>query len=101
MVAIPELDLTIKLLDGWTRFWWKGKLLPITLELQAKVVRGEQENAVLRRENAEQTRQLTEQARAITDKDHQLTEQSRAITNQAQVIAEMQAEMERMRKSAG
>ena len=22
--AIPELELTVKLLDGWVRFWWKG-----------------------------------------------------------------------------
>ena len=51
-VAIPELDLTIKLLDGWARFWWKGKLLPIPTELQAKLVRVEKENVALRRENA-------------------------------------------------
>jgi Uma2 family endonuclease len=64
--AIPELDLTIKLLDEWVRFWWKGKLLPITTELQV-------ENTDLRRENADQAR----------------------------LIADMQAELERLRKSAG
>ena len=71
--AIPELDLTIRLLEGWARFWWKGKLLPITLELQAEVIRGEKENAALRRQNEENAR----------------------------LIAEMQAELERLRKSAG
>ena len=71
--AIPELDLTIRLVDRWARFWWKGKLLPITLELQAEVIRGEKENAALRRQNEENAR----------------------------LIAEMQAELERLRKSAG
>jgi Uma2 family endonuclease len=64
--AIPELDLTVKLLDRWVRFWWKGDLLPITTELKA-------ENNDLRRENADQAR----------------------------LIADMQAELERLRKSAG
>ena len=64
--AIPELDLTIKLLDDWVRFWWKGELLPIPTELKA-------ENAALLRENADQAR----------------------------LLADMQAELERLRKSAG
>jgi Uma2 family endonuclease len=86
-VAIPELDLTIRLLNGWVRFWWKGKLLPIPTEVQAELVRVEKENAGLRRENGDKTKILDDQARSITDKDRR--------------IAELEAELERLRKSAG
>jgi Uma2 family endonuclease len=79
-VVVPELDLTIRLLDGWARFWWKGKLLPIPTELKDELVRVEKENATLSRENAALSRELT-------DKDR--------------LIADMQAELERLRKSAG
>jgi Uma2 family endonuclease len=78
--ALPELDLEMGLLDGWVRYWWKGTLLPITLELQAELVQVRKEVVALRRE--------------ITDKDRQLADKDRHI-------AEMQAELERLRKSAG
>ena len=93
-VAIPELDLTIRLLESWVRFWWQGELLPITTELQAAVTRGEKENAALRRENADKTKIVDNQARTITDKDRQLADQDRRM-------AAMEAELERLRKSAG
>jgi Uma2 family endonuclease len=31
---ITELDLEVALLDGWARFWYKGKLLPLPADLQ-------------------------------------------------------------------
>jgi Uma2 family endonuclease len=31
---IPKLELEIALLDGWVRFWYKGKLLPLPADLQ-------------------------------------------------------------------
>ena len=92
--AIPELDLAIRLLDGWARYWWNGKLLPIPTELQAELVRVEKENAALRRENADQTKILDDQSRLLTD-------QARAITDKDRLIADMQAELERFRKSVG
>ena len=71
--AVRELDLGVCLLDGWARYWWKGKLLPIPTELQAELVQVRKEIAALRRE--------------LTDKDR--------------LIADLQAEVERLRKSAG
>ena len=85
--AIPELDLTMRLLDGWVRYWWKGELLPIPTELKAEVVRVGKENADLRRENA--------------DKDRENATLLRENTDQARLIADMQAELERFRKSVG
>ena len=36
-LELPELDLGMALLDGWVRFWYKGKLLPVTTELQIQL----------------------------------------------------------------
>ncbi len=32
--AIPELEIEVALLDGWVRFWYQGKLLPLPADLQ-------------------------------------------------------------------
>ena len=72
-LSIRELDLGIDLLDGWARYWWKGTLLPMPTELHDELVQVRKENVALRRE--------------LTDKDR--------------LIADMQAELERLRKSAG
>ena len=37
-LPIPELDLEIGLLDGWVRFWYLGKLLPLPAEIQRELV---------------------------------------------------------------
>ena len=34
---IKELDLSVAVLDGWTRFWHQGELLPLPAELQKKL----------------------------------------------------------------
>ncbi|HTU22756.1 MAG TPA: Uma2 family endonuclease [Gemmataceae bacterium] len=33
-LAIPELDMEVALLDGWVRYWYQGKLLPLPADLQ-------------------------------------------------------------------
>ena len=78
--AIRELELELGLLDGWARFWWKGALLPTSTELQAEVVEALEQLEATKRKR-------TDIDRLIADKDRQL--------------AEMQAERERLRKSAG
>ena len=74
--AIRELDLEVGLLDGWERFWWKGVLLLTTTELYAKVLAARKE--------------LEEQKRKLAD-----------IEDKARLLADLQAELERLRKSAG
>jgi hypothetical protein len=32
--AIPELDMEVALVDGWVRYWYQGKLLPLPEDLQ-------------------------------------------------------------------
>lgn len=78
--AIRELDLEVGLLDGWVRFWWKGALLRTTTELHAELVEARKELEVRKRKRFDN-------APHSEDKDR--------------LIAEMQAELERLRKSAG
>src|SRR5262249_29194308 len=33
-LAIPELEIEVGILDGWVRFWFRGRLLPLPGELQ-------------------------------------------------------------------
>ncbi len=61
--AIPELDLELALLDGWVRYWYQGKLLPLPAELQSELeaVRRQAEEQRQRAENAEQRAENAEQ----------------------------------------
>src|SRR5262249_48744584 len=34
---IPELEMEVGLLDGWTRFWHQGELLPLPADLQRQL----------------------------------------------------------------
>jgi hypothetical protein len=47
--AVPELEVEVALLDGWTRFWFRGELLPLAKEWQRELDRATQ-----RAYNAEQ-----------------------------------------------
>jgi Uma2 family endonuclease len=35
--AIPELELQLALFDGWVRYWFRGKLLPLPADLQREL----------------------------------------------------------------
>ena len=106
--AIGELDLTIALLDGWARYWWKGKLLPLPTELQAELVQVRKEVVALRRQLDDKDRQLDDkdrqlgdQTRQLGDKDRQLGDKDRQLGDKDRQLADMQAELERFRKSVG
>jgi Uma2 family endonuclease len=49
-LAIPELELEVGVLDGWVRFWFRGKLLPLPAELMERLEQVERENRQLRRQ---------------------------------------------------
>jgi hypothetical protein len=54
--AIAQIDLAVRLLDGWVRYWYNGKLLPLPADLQAALDRtqAERDAALERAEAAEQ-----------------------------------------------
>ena len=86
-LAIRELDLSMALHENWVRYWWQGNLVPTRTDLQ-------KDNVVLRRDSADKDRLLSVKDRVIDEKDRVIDEKDRRMT-------EMQAELERLRKSAG
>jgi Uma2 family endonuclease len=58
---MKELDIEVGLLDGWVRFWHKGKLLPLPADLQHALEETQRELEEARRQLAE-TMQRAEKA---------------------------------------
>ncbi len=77
--AIPELELEMRLQDGWVRYWHRGELLPLPAELQHALNDA--------RKQAEQEKQRAEQ------------EKQRADALQ-QRLAETQQELARLRDAS-
>ncbi|HEV3024618.1 MAG TPA: Uma2 family endonuclease [Pirellulales bacterium] len=58
--AIPELDLELGLKDGWVRFWYFGKLLPLPADLQNDLDEARRQIGDLQRRLAEAERELAD-----------------------------------------
>jgi chromosome segregation ATPase len=76
--AIEELDLQVGIWDGWLRYWYQGKLLPVTDELAKQI---EQLARQLDEQTREHARELGEQARQhareLDQRDRQIDQQAR------------------------
>jgi hypothetical protein len=74
---IPELKLEVALLDGWVRYWYKGKLLPLPAELQRELedvrrqLAAEQQRADEQQHRADQLQQQLEQERQAREQERQ------------------------------
>lgn len=79
-LAVPDLDIEVALLDGWVRFWYKGKLLPLPAELLSDL----QATRRLADELQSRVTALEETQRALTQELNSLRaalEQKQARTN--------------------
>ncbi len=98
--AIAELDLEMAILDGWVRYWYRGKLLQLPAALQRELEQAQREAKKARR----QARQAQEQARQAQEQARQAQEtarQAETLAQQAQEQArqaEGRAEQERQQK---
>lgn len=75
---IAELELEVGLQDGWMRYWFRGKLLPLP---------------------AEMLRELAEGKRALAEERQARAEERRARVAAEQEAASLRAELERMKKT--
>jgi Uma2 family endonuclease len=88
-LEVPDLDIEVALLDGWVRFWYKGKLLPLPGELQREVDQArretteERQRAERERRRAKKERQQAEEARQRAEQEKQRAEQEKQRADEA------------------
>ena len=96
-LAIPELELEAALHEGWVRFWFRGRLVPVPAELQRQLdavsdqLRAEREARMA----AEQAAQAEREARSAAEQRAATAEQ-RAATAEAE-NARLREELARAR----
>ncbi len=98
---IEELDLELGLLDGWVRFWYKGKLLPLTADLQREV---DEQSRLLQEaiQRAEQEKQRAEREMQRAEQEKQRAEEYRAQLDQVRETQHaLERELERLRARNG
>jgi Uma2 family endonuclease len=64
-LPIRELDLEIAILDGWVRFWYRGKLLPLPADLQRDLNAAQREASEARRQASEAIQEANELRRLL------------------------------------
>lgn len=82
-LAIPELKVEMALLDGWVRFWHRGKLVPLPdeLALQLDEAQAQLKEERGRRANAEAAVEREKKRRAAAEAE---VERLRALLDQGQ-----------------
>ncbi len=84
---IAELELEVALVNGWVRYWFRGKMLPLPAELQREL------DEV--RLQAEEHRKRAEKERRRADKEHQ----GRVVAEQE--VERLRAELDALRQQHG
>lgn len=82
--AIPELEMDLALLDGWVRYWFRGKLLSLPAQLQKELNQLRQQNEQLMKNNEQLLKSLDQE-----------TQRAQAAEDE---LAQLRAEVERLRR---
>ncbi len=86
-LAIPELQVEVAIRDGWVRYWYRGKLLPLPAELQHELdevkaqLREEKRRADEEKRRADKEKKKREAAEAEVEQLRALVEQLRRKSN--------------------
>jgi hypothetical protein len=96
--AIPELAIEVALLDGWVRFWYQGKLLPLPADLQNDLESARRQLELVQRQmHQERVRAEQEKLRAEQERLHAEQEKLRAdaaTEARAELSQQLAAELE-------
>jgi Uma2 family endonuclease len=88
---IPPLEIDVKILDGWVRFWHKGRLLPLPAELQQELAAAGRRANEAERRATEAERRATEAERRATEADNRAAELQGRLARAEQELARMRA----------
>jgi hypothetical protein len=85
-LSLPELELEVSIVDGWTRYWYRGELLPLPADLvkHAMKLQSQLEEAE-KQAKAEHDRAEKEKDRAEKEKDRAEKEKDRAEKAEAEL----------------
>jgi Uma2 family endonuclease len=81
--AIPELDLELRIWEGWVRFWYQAELLPLPGDMQKELdearmqARKAVKQAELERQRAQQEKERAEREMERADQENQRAEQEK------------------------
>jgi Uma2 family endonuclease len=90
---LPELNLEVALLDGWVRYWYKGKLLPLPAELQRELDETRRRLAAETRRADEQTRRADEEARRANEEAQRAEQERQARLAAERELAQLRAQL--------
>lgn len=91
---IAELDLAIGLHDGWVRYWYQGKLLPLPADLQQSLAEAQRQLAEIR--------QCVEAADLCAETAERRAETARqARLEMEQQLSHLRTQLEQMRVREG
>ncbi len=101
--SIPELGLEVGLLDGWVRYWYEGKLVPLPADMQRDLeatrqrLLDEKERAKQEKQRADQEKQRADQEKGrADDAAHQAEELRRERDRERQTRVELEAKLARL-----
>jgi Uma2 family endonuclease len=98
---IPQLDLEVGLLDGWVRFWYQGRLLPLPADLQRDLEEAQRlAERETQRADAEAQRAEAETQRAEAEAQRAEAEAQRADAEAQRAEAEARRAEEAEREVA-
>jgi Uma2 family endonuclease len=100
--AITELEVEVRLLDGWVRYWYRGELLPLPADLQQSLTEANRRAAQEERLRKEAERRAEEQARRAEEQARRAEEQARRAEEEQRLRtdADRRAEQERQARLA-
>jgi Uma2 family endonuclease len=94
--AIPEVELEVAVLDGWVRYWYQGRLLPLPAELQGQLDETRQRLQETQQHLSETQQHLSETQQHLHDARQQAEEAARRAEEEKSRADELQERLKAM-----
>jgi Uma2 family endonuclease len=95
--ALPELELAVALRDGWVRYWYQGKLLPLPADLQRSLDETQKHLDQTQKHLDQTQRHLDETQRQLAGMTQRAESEHQARLAAERELAQLRAQMEQMR----